>query len=410
MKNNNQLSTTSVLPFIILFISSMIGHELALESLSTTYQENFVHISTSITLFQFGFCVLLPAVVSLYKGGDVIQSFPRSLSQFWIYIKLSILVYGATAFATMSLAYEGVSYVTKVVFKSAKLIPTMIVGVVLDKRAESAGQVVANKKHYNVWEYGSAALLCVGAMGFAMSPNDLKSGDDGGDDAKEETAQDASSSTESSQVQLGGHSIGISLLLISVLCDALVPNLQQQLMAGTSPKNASSFSKKNSDINGHERKDSDVELEPLVITEDGEKQSHATTNSSKVTTSTSSQQGLSSQALMVNTNTIGFTLLLLSTVAAGSIFPIITYLVTNFHFLILHVCVGMGLGTAVLAYTELIRRAGPAVAVGVATLRKVFTILLSYIFFPKPMTPLHMASAALVICGLGVSYAGRGRK
>ena len=70
----------------------------------------------------------------------------------------------------------------------------------------------------------------------------------------------------------------------------------------------------------------------------------------------------------------------------------------------------MGLGTAVLAYTELIRRAGPAVAVGVATLRKVFTILLSYIIFPKPMTPLHMASAALVICGLGVSYAGRGRK
>jgi len=70
----------------------------------------------------------------------------------------------------------------------------------------------------------------------------------------------------------------------------------------------------------------------------------------------------------------------------------------------------MGLGTAVLAYTELIRRSGPAVAVAVATLRKVVTILLSYIIFPKPMTGLHAISAGLVVSGLGLSYYGRGRK
>lgn len=55
----NGVSATT-LPFILLFFSAMIAHELALESLSTTYQF-FPHMATSITLFQFGFCVLLPA-------------------------------------------------------------------------------------------------------------------------------------------------------------------------------------------------------------------------------------------------------------------------------------------------------------------------------------------------------------
>jgi len=36
--------------------------------------------------------------------------------------------------------------------------------------------------------------------------------------------------------------------------------------------------------------------------------------------------------------------------------------------------VGLGLGIAVLAYTQLIKLAGPAAAVGVATLRKVVTV------------------------------------
>ena len=45
----------------------------------------------------------------------------------------------------------------------------------------------------------------------------------------------------------------------------------------------------------------------------------------------------------------------------------------------------------------------------VATLRKVVTILLSYIIFPKPMTGLHLISAGLVVLGLGLSYYGRKR-
>lgn len=67
----------------------------------------------------------------------------------------------------MSLNYEGVTYVTKVVFKSAKLIPTMIVGVLMDARAERLG-ISVKKRKYSMWEYISAALLCIGAAGFCV--------------------------------------------------------------------------------------------------------------------------------------------------------------------------------------------------------------------------------------------------
>lgn len=360
-------------------------HQLALESLSTTYQ-SFSHLSTSITLFQFGFCVLLPLTISTCTGGDAIKSFPRSFKEIWRYIKLSAIVYGATACATMSLGYDGVTYVTKVVFKSAKLIPTMVVGVILDRRANRVG------KKYTAYEYASAVLLCIGAVGFCISPSDLK----GDDDNSQENTEDVT------EGNMGAHWIGISLLATSVVCDALVPNIQQQLMKGTTVRRVrpqSLPSNKDSDV-----EDSDGEIEKemknLLDTDD----LHAANQKQKETKS----NGISSQALLVNTNSIGFTLLVLSTILVNrSFLSIISFLVTHPHFLILHVSVGMGLGTAVLAYTELIRRSGPAVAVAVATLRKVVTILLSYIIFPKPMTGVHVISAGLIVSGLGLSYYGR---
>jgi len=377
----------SHLAYLYLYRSVFAIHQLALESLSTTYQ-SFPHLSTSITLFQFGFCVLLPLTISTCTDGDAIKSFPRSFKQIWIYIKLSAIVYGATACATMSLGYDGVTYVTKVVFKSAKLIPTMVVGVILDRRANRVG------KKYTAYEYASAVLLCIGAIGFCISPTDLKDNDN-----SQENTEDA---TE--DVTLGSHWIGISLLATSVVCDALVPNIQQQLMKGTTVRRVrpqSLPSTKDSDVD-----DSDEEIEKemknLIDTDD----LHAANQKQKETKS----DGISSQALLVNTNSIGFTLLVLSTIVGRSFLSIFSYLVIHPHFLILHVSVGMGLGTAVLAYTELIRRSGPAVAVAVATLRKVVTILLSYIIFPKPMTGLHAISAGLVVLGLGLSYYGRDRK
>lgn len=267
------------------------------------------------------------------------QSFPRSFKELWVYIKLSAIVYGATAFATMSLNYEGVTYVTKVVFKSAKLIPTMIVGVIMDARAESSGFSVKKRK-YSMWEYGSAFLLCVGAAGFCMSSSN-GSGNEGND-----------RSTEDSQ-RNGAHWVGISLLAMSVFCDAIVPNLQHQLMHG---------------IGGvpsipNVRKSDDQELEMKSLMDAEAEVENKTPTSQNIVT----KPGLSSQALMVNTNSIGLCLLLLSTIIRLSLLPIISFTLANPQFLLLNLTVGVGLGTAVLSYTELIRRSGPAIAVAAAT-------------------------------------------
>ena len=287
------------------------------------------------------------------------------MNEFWIYVKLSAIVYGATACATRSLSYVGVTYVTKVVFKSAKLIPTMIVGVLMDKR-----------KKYGAMEYLSAFLLCLGAAGFCMSPKDFESGDV---DTKMNVDNEA---------QDNGHWIGIALLTTSVFCDALVPNIQQHLMQGNG--SASSSARKSSE-------DEVLELKSLV-----DEEQHDTQPKQQQLAATSS--GLSAQALMVNTNSIGFSLLLLTTIFRRSFIPILIFSASHPHFLLMSLAVGIGLGSAVLAYTELIRRSGPTFAVAIATLRKVVTVVLSYIIFPKPMSAMHAISAVLVTGGIVVGY------
>ena len=72
--------------------------------------------------------------------------------------------------------------------------------------------------------------------------------------------------------------------------------------------------------------------------------------------------------------------------------------------------VGIGLSTAVWAYTKLIQATSSVVAVAVSTLRKVATIALSYIIFPKPLLPIHMVSFVLVVAGMVLSSFSKERK
>ena len=207
MLTGSNLSSTA--PFVVLFFGAMVVHELALEAITAVYSlppYNLPHLASSITLFQFGFCVILPFILSIISStGDVIKNFPRTVAEFKIYALLSIVVYGATAFATISLSYEGVTYVTKVVFKSAKLIPTMLVGVILDYRAMRQGRFVQNRKNYGVYDYGSALLLSAGAAGFCMNADD----DTGSNSGTEKSGADDDGF-------LGEHLIGLILLATSV--------------------------------------------------------------------------------------------------------------------------------------------------------------------------------------------------
>lgn len=170
-----------------------------------------------------------------------------------------------------------------------------------------------------------------------------------------------------------------------MFCDAIVPNIQEKLMHGTSTEAAT-------------QNNETMEMKSLI--NDVETQS----------ANSSIQTGMSSMSLMVNTNAIGFTLLFLSTIISSSIRAILHNITTHPHYFFLLLTVGVSLGTAVLAYTELIRRSGPAVAVGVATLRKVVTVVLSYIIFPKSMSRTHVLSFGLVLLGLTIGFVGRRKK
>jgi adenosine 3'-phospho 5'-phosphosulfate transporter B3 len=280
-----ETSRLQVLTLMFIFFFGMVGHELALEGATTEFS-SVRSIASSATLFQFAFCFLLPLMVT---QGRALQRFPKSPRDAIPYGKLCLVVFGATALASYSLKW--VTYPTKVVFKSAKLIPTMMVSTFLQG------------KRYGWLDYAAALLICVGAAGYAMDSN-----------------VDPTSTNQSSVP-------GLALLIVSVLCDALVPNLQQQFMT---PPNA-----------------------------------------------------LSAFELMVNVNAIGFAGLLASMVATGQLSEVLQKCFEFPRLSMYLTLVGLGLSTAVLAYTQLIQASGSVTAVAVATLRKVVTVILSYMFFPK---------------------------
>lgn len=322
--DQGEASQLQIFAYMLVFVCAMIGHELALEAATTEFA--FVDsIAYSVTLFQFAFCLLLPLIVTQCRA---LSKFPRTLRSSLPYVRLSLVVFGATALASQSLKY--VNYPTKVVFKSAKLIPTMIVATVMGQQG----------RHYGWMDYVAAMLLCLGAAGYAMD-----------------------SSVEHGPVN-NSSLPGLVLLMISIFCDALVPNLQQSLMVTPS----------------------------------------STTNQMTQT------EGLSATELMVNVNAVGFSGLLVYMSAMGQLREGIQTCIEFPRLVVYLTLVGLGLSTAVLAYTRLIQVSGSVVAVAVATLRKVATVALSYVIFPKPLLPIHIASGMAVLAGILLSTVTKYRR
>eukprot|EP00933_Yihiella_yeosuensis_P032747 TRINITY_DN26381_c0_g2_i1.p1 TRINITY_DN26381_c0_g2~~TRINITY_DN26381_c0_g2_i1.p1 ORF type:complete len:280 (+),score=44.24 TRINITY_DN26381_c0_g2_i1:116-841(+) len=71
--------------------------------------------------------------------------------------------------------------------------------------------------------------------------------------------------------------------------------------------------------------------------------------------------------------------------------------------------VSMSLAVAVWAYTQLLNESGSVFAVGVATVRKVLTLILSFVVFPKPFSSLHVISFFLVVMGIFLSTTKKGK-
>lgn len=90
-----------------------------------------------------------------------------------------------------------VTFPLKVAFKSCKLLPTMLFGVLL------------TGKRYGPFEYGAAMLLAIGLAGLSFADASAAKGD---------------------TTKLHDLAVGCLLLSLAICSDALVPNLQEKLL------------------------------------------------------------------------------------------------------------------------------------------------------------------------------------
>ena len=110
--------------------------------------------------------------------------------------------------------------------------------------------------------------------------------------------------------------------------------------------------------------------------------------------------GVSAPSLMVNTNGVGYIGLVLFLFCSGTLPEILRAALGQPFLFVYLAAIGLSLSIAVLCYTRLIQESGSVVAVAVATLRKVATIILSYLVYPKAVSMVHALSGFLVFGGI----------
>lgn len=112
---------------------------------------------------------------------------------------------------------------------------------------------------------------------------------------------------------------------------------------------------------------------------------------------------LSPSTVMLNTNLVGFLLLGFYMLFNGSLLFILKTSAQNTKFFFLLNLVGSLQAVAVFAYTKLIDSSGSVMAVFVATLRKIVTVFLSYLIYPKPLENIHILGGCSVFIGVMIN-------
>ena len=217
-----------------------------------------------------------------------------------LYFVLSLLIAAANSLATVALHF--VSMQTKVLFKSSKIVTVMLLGTLLFRKVYAAA------------EYAYMALVVLGLAAFTL----------------------ANSSAGS-----GSSLVGVALLTLAVLCDSLVPNVQQTLLR-TRPK----------------------------------------------------------QELIFHTNWVSALLTLGYMTATGEVFAAVHYLARHRRVLGLLLVQSVAGYCGILAYLETVRSFGPKVTTIVTSCRKLFTIGLSSLAFGHPLSGFHVAGVLAVFCGV----------
>lgn len=297
------LSQASIL-YAVTFFTSMVAMELILEGTQNAFAD-FMGLPYAVTLFQFISCCALPIATT---QGHALRQFPTTTSDVIPYIFLSLVAFGSTCFKSLSVRY--VSFPTKVIFKSTKLIPTMVISTFFQHY---------NAQHYGKREYLAAILLCGGAAGYSY-----------GESTKNDDKQDSH--------------WGLTLLAISVLCDAFIPNLQQRFMAPpASPATTPSEISHSNSTNGSS---SDCSTNSICRSMDV---------CSLILPAGGGGLGLGASVLMCNTNAVGCAGTMLFMFLSGHIHDAIGVTLVRPHLFGNLVLIGLFLAMAVLAHIRLIK-------------------------------------------------------
>ena len=232
------------------------------------------------------------------------------------YPQLTLCLLSSSALSNWSLNY--INFPTKVVFRSSKLIPTMILASILHKQI------------FTLVEYGCATAICTGLVLFAAADW---------------------------QTTPSFHPIGLLLVTLSVVADAVLPNAQQAV------------------FHNYQASRLEVTLYTNVLTLLAYTVTTAITGEIKALTDLvfdppEDQSGWLPYYIVMYT--------------------MVSYL-------------------AITAHMTIVRKYGGVAAIVVATARKGLTLILSFVLFPKTFSWYYPAGAALVLGGLGMASLYRQR-
>lgn len=279
----------------------------------------------SITM-QFVWCTLLPIGVRSASSQVARSVVPKddSAGHGWIVVRLvrewlPFAALSAAVFLGNGLSQYSTHYVEftlKIVAKSSKLLPTMLIA-----------NFVGNAGQYGATDYAAASLLCIGTAMFSYGGGRATAGNI---DSKANLM------------------FGMTALGVSCLFDGFVPNAQQRLM----------------------------------------------------------RTGVDATSLMARTNALGALGGIVSLMFRPDTGSIVAFVLEVPKVLLLISGIGLSLASSVLCYTELVQGMGSVFTVGVATLRKTVSLVLSYLLFAgKSLSSIRVSG--LVLVGVGLLLAER---
>ena len=309
-KNTKVLAKTSntmfspVLIYSFGFFVAMLAHDGSQEFLVNTYGKT-VASGKWLGLLDCLGCLI---GAYAYEPKFLRDIFSKTQTGRRDFLLLTLLVYGSVGAANV--AITKVSYPIKVIGKSCKLIPTMIIS-----------SFMFSRKKFTTVDYAFACSMCFGLAGFVYINGSTAKTSGGG---KQSTF------------------LGMALLGLAITFDAIAPNIQERVMK-----------------NGHS---------PLYT--------------------------------MGNTNfyssAIGFVVFITSEGA----FTLLSNLSERPVLLISTCLCSLSTFVGVACYLKLVNLIGGVNTTIISTIRKIATIIFSFIFFPKPFGIYHLIFASLVFIPL----------